>query len=168
MSCFVRGIFEFMQFYYHRYLYLLKTSNYIEIILYLGLLIFVGYDFIQLVCLPSWQWQLGAVCMFLIGFNLVLILHQQILFGIYVVMFQNILETFIGVIPTAFLLIMAFTQPFFMLLSVVKTTVSHIILWLSLLIYLCYKVLALLLADPSTTICHFSIFSSEDICDDNW
>jgi len=117
-----------MQFAHQLHVYLLKMSNYIEIILYIGLTIFVIYDFHQLVCLPSWQWQLGAVCMFLIGFNLVLILHQQTLFGIYVVMFQNILGTFIRVIPTALLLILAFTQPFFMLLSVVQTSVSHIIL----------------------------------------
>ena len=134
MSCFVRAIFEFMQFAHHCHVYLLKMSNYIEIILYIGLIIFVLCDYHQLVCLPSWQWQLGEVCMFLIGFNLVLILHQQAAFGIYVVMFQNILGTFFRVIPTAFLLIMTFSQPFFMLLSIVKTTVSYIILWLSLLV----------------------------------
>ena len=139
MSCFVRAVFEFMQFAHHLQEYFLNMSNYIEVILYICLVIFVGYDFHQLVCLPSWQWQLGAVCMFLIGFNLVLILHQNFIFGIYVVMFQNIFKTFICVIPTALLLIMAFSQPFFMLLSVVETTVNHFFFGshytLSLLVY---------------------------------
>ena len=44
--------------------------------------------------------------------------------GIYVVMFQNIMKTFLRIAPMAILLVLAFGQPFFMLLSVVEIEVS--------------------------------------------
>ena len=96
-----------------------------EGVLYVATIIFVSN--FQLQCLPSWQWQLGALCIFLSWINFILFLSEQPVVGIYVVMFQDIIKTFLKIAPMAILLVLAFGQPFFMLLSVVETTVSALV-----------------------------------------
>ena len=44
--------------------------------------------------------------------------------GIYVVMFEDIIKTFLRMLPMSVLLVLAFGQPFFMLLSTIVLAVS--------------------------------------------
>ena len=104
-----------------------------EGILYIATIVFVSD--LQLKCLPSWQWQLGALCIFLSWINFILFLIQLPFVGIYVVMFQEIIKTFLPMAPIAILLVLAFGQPFFMLLSVVDAEVS---------MYFCIKAVSII------------------------
>ncbi|CAI8040068.1 Transient receptor potential cation channel subfamily A member 1 homolog [Geodia barretti] len=120
LNCIARIIIEVLQIIHHRRDYFLHFINYMEGVLYIATIIFVSN--FQLQCLPSWQWQLGALCIFLSWINFILFLSEQPVVGIYVVMFQDIIKTFVKIAPMAILLVLAFGQPFFMLLSVVETT----------------------------------------------
>lgn len=123
---------EIGQIIHHRGEYFLQYINYLEGFLYIATIIFVSN--FQLQCLPGWQWQLGAMCIFLSWINFIIFLSQQPIVGIYVVMFQDIIKTFLRMAPMATLLILAFGQPFFMLLSVVEIPViinEYIILLLA-------------------------------------
>ena len=117
INCLVRIGIELIQIVHHRGVYFTSYINYLEGFLYVGTIIFVS-DF-RLICLPSWQWQLGALCIFLSWINFILFLSEQPMVGIYVVMFQDIIKTFLRMAPMSILLILAFGQPFFMLLSTV-------------------------------------------------
>lgn len=116
---------EIVQIYHHLGDYFTEYINYLEVFLYIATIIFVSN--FQLNCLPSWQWQLGAICIFLSWMNFILFLSQQPMVGIYVVMFQHIIKTFLRMFPMAVLLILAFGQPFFMLLSTVEIDVSPLV-----------------------------------------
>jgi transient receptor potential cation channel subfamily A protein 1 len=118
LNCAARIIIEIFQIFHHRQEYFLEFINYMEGILYVATIVFVSN--FQLQCLQSWQWQLGALCIFLSWINFILFLSQQPIVGIYVVMFQDIIKTFLHMAPMAILLVLAFGQPFFMLLSVVE------------------------------------------------
>ena len=123
LNCAARIIIEIFQIFHHRQEYFLEFINYMEGILYVATIVFVSN--FQLQCLQSWQWQLGALCIFLSWINFILFLSQQPIVGIYVVMFQDIIKTFLHMAPMAILLVLAFGQPFFMLLSVVEIEVYN-------------------------------------------
>lgn len=126
--CLMRIIVELFQLAFYSGEYLTSWINLIEGFLYIGTIIFVLSDF-NYTCLNSWRWQLGALCIFLSWINFVLFMSKEPTFGIYVVMFQEVLKTFLKTIPMSTLLIFAFGQPFYMLLSpvIVESEVSQII-----------------------------------------
>lgn len=95
--------------------YFFEFLNYVEIFLYVSTIIFVANGSFE--CLTGWRWQLGALCIFLSWLNFVFFLRLQPKFGIYVIMFEEIISTFLKVLPLALLLILAFGQPFFILLG---------------------------------------------------
>ena len=68
-------------------------------------------------CLQDWQWQLGAIAIFLAWIDLVLFIRKVPRFGIYVVMFTDVLITFIQFFPVFFLFIIAFALAFYALLQ---------------------------------------------------
>ena len=120
--CIVRIVIELYQIRSHVLKYFFSPTNYMEISFYVATIVFVSN--FQLHCLPSWVWQLGALCIFLSWFNFILFLSEQPAVGIYVVMFQDMIKTFMKLSPMAILLVLAFGQPFFMLLSLVEVEVS--------------------------------------------
>ena len=122
LICIVRIMIEIYQMVHHAREYFLSFVNYMEGTLYVATIIFVSN--FQFHCLSSWVWQLGALCIFLSWINFILFLREQPVVGLYVVMFQDMIKTFLKLTPMAFLLILAFGQPFFMLLSVVEIDVS--------------------------------------------
>lgn len=65
----------------------------------------------------AWQWQLAAVAVFLAWMDLVLFIRKLPRFGIYVVMFTDILRTFTQFFPVFFLFIVAFGLAFYVLLQ---------------------------------------------------
>lgn len=65
----------------------------------------------------SWQWEAGAVAVFLAWFNCLLYLQRFDFFGIYVVMFLEILRTLVQVLCVFSILLIAFGMSFYMLLN---------------------------------------------------
>ncbi|XP_063716937.1 transient receptor potential cation channel subfamily A member 1 homolog isoform X3 [Symsagittifera roscoffensis] len=65
----------------------------------------------------NWQWQCGALAIFLSWINLVLFIQKFPKFGIYVVMFTDILLTFFNFFVVFFLFIVAFGLGFYALLQ---------------------------------------------------
>ncbi|KAH9498505.1 Transient receptor putative cation channel sub A member 1 [Bulinus truncatus] len=85
----------------------------------------------------EWQWNMGAITLFLGWFELVLLIQKFPRFGIYVVMFTDVLHTFSQFFVVFFLFIIAFALAFFTLLqkqfpfetvskSIIKTSVMLI------------------------------------------
>ena len=70
-----------------------------------------------LFCDQDWQWQLASVAIFLSWMILVLFLRKFPMYGIYVVMFTDILKTFLKFFPVFVLFIVAFALSFFVLLQ---------------------------------------------------
>lgn len=114
--CLLRITVELFQLFIYSGEYLTSWVNLIEGFLYFGTIVFVlsDYEFCYLI---NWRWQLGAFCIFLSWINFVLFLSQEPTFGIYVIMLEVMIKTFLKTIPMTALLILAFGQPFYMLLS---------------------------------------------------
>ena len=72
---------------------------------------------IEKVLLQEWQWQLGALAVFLAWLDLILFLGNVPWFGIYILMFIQVLRTFIFFLPILILFVAAFAFAFFMLLQ---------------------------------------------------
>lgn len=63
------------------------------------------------------QWEVGSLAIFLAWFNLLLYMQRFYIFGIYVVMFIEILKTLIKVIFLFSILLIGFGLVFFILLA---------------------------------------------------
>ncbi|CAL1534373.1 unnamed protein product, partial [Lymnaea stagnalis] len=97
---------EILQLITQRQFYFADIGNALEWSLYSSTLIFVtpffsGKSF-------HWQWEAGAVCVFLAWFNCLVFLQRFDFFGIYVVMFLEILRTLVQVLCVFSILIIAF------------------------------------------------------------
>ncbi|XP_052808936.1 transient receptor potential cation channel subfamily A member 1 homolog [Mya arenaria] len=130
---------ELLQIYQAKLNYV-SWENLIEWVTYVTSLLFV-IDFEA--CQQStgyrtrWQWNIGTAAIFLAWINLVLFAQKFPRFGIYVVMFKDILKTFIQFFVVFFLFIIAFALAFYCLLqnqpafgsvwkSLIKTSVMMI------------------------------------------
>ena len=107
---------ELVQLVKTHYHYFLKIENYIELLAYLSSIIFVSHFGTNCWCSRNWQWQLGAFGVFLAWINLILFLKRVPLLGIYVLMFNVILHTFLKFALIAFLFVVAFCIAFYMIL----------------------------------------------------
>lgn len=123
--CLFRLFTELVQMITNPREYFSDFLNYVEVFLYLSTISFVANG--DFTCIAGWRRQLGAVCIFLSWLNFVFFLRLQPKFGIYVIMFEEIIGTFLKVLPLAVLLILAFGQPFFILLSpiAIESDVNH-------------------------------------------
>ena len=65
-------------------------------------------------CAPPWQWQIGALAVFMAYINFILMLKGMPWFGLYINMLLNIVITFVKLFYLAVLLILAFAFPFYM------------------------------------------------------
>jgi len=87
-------------------------------------IIFVWVFHTGCLCPLYWQWQLGAVAIFLGWMNLIVFIQKFPLTGIYVLMFINILYTFLRTVMLSFLLVIAFSLTFYMAFFEPGITVS--------------------------------------------
>ena len=80
-------------------------------------IIFVFGFFNDCWCAPPWQWQIGALSVFMAYINFILLLRGVPLFnlGLYINMLLKIVIVFIRLIVLPILLIFAFAFPFYML-----------------------------------------------------
>jgi transient receptor potential cation channel subfamily A protein 1 len=92
--------------------------NYLELILFCFTIIFAFIFFNPCFCPTSWQWQFGAVAMFLGWIDLIIIIRKFPVTGIYVVMFMNIFYIFLKLVFLAILLILAFGISFYMVFHI--------------------------------------------------
>ena len=108
--------------------YVTDWENWIEVGLFVASILFASGGFIQCcVCVKNWQWQLGAAAIFLAWFDLVLFMKKLPLFGVYVVMFIQIVYTFLRFMFLAFLFIVAFGLAFYMLFVQLNEPVSFFV-----------------------------------------
>ena len=98
----------------HRYF--LKIDNCIELLACVSSIIFASHFGTNCWCPTNWQWQLGAIAVFLAWINLILFLKRVPLLGIYVLMFNSILYTFLKFALIAALFVAAFGFAFYMIL----------------------------------------------------
>ena len=66
-------------------------------------------------CAPPWQWQIGALAVFLAYILFILQLGGMPSFGVYIHMLVNIVITFVKLVFLPFFLILSFAIPFYML-----------------------------------------------------
>nr|XP_060631461.1 transient receptor potential cation channel subfamily A member 1 [Anolis sagrei ordinatus] len=110
---------EIVQLFQQKLRYLLDYSNLLDWIIYTTSIIFVSSLFINLPA--NLQWECGAIAIFLSWMNFLLYLQRFENFGIYVVMFWEILRTLIRIAIVFFFLMLAFGLSFHVLLGSQET-----------------------------------------------
>ena len=95
--------------------YFLSYENYFQISLFVLTIMFVSGFSHDCWCFPGWQWQIGALAVFLGWFNIVILLNEMPWIGIPINMLFNIMFTFLKLIPLPILLTISFAIPFYML-----------------------------------------------------
>ncbi|XP_068249793.1 transient receptor potential cation channel subfamily A member 1 homolog isoform X2 [Palaemon carinicauda] len=106
---------EIFQFYQARLNYL-GLENLIEWACYITAVLVV-WDFNDCKVREDWQWQVAAASIFMAWMNLLLFIRKLPFFGIYVVMFTDILATFARFFVVFLLFIVAFALSFYTVLS---------------------------------------------------
>ena len=86
-----------------------------RMVMFILTIIFVSGFWNDCWCAPPWQWQIGALALFLAYFNLILMLKGMPWFGVRINMLLNIIIVFGKLIYLPVLLILSFAFPFFML-----------------------------------------------------
>ena len=104
-------------------------SDFIElvyrVVMYLLTIIFVFGFVNDCWCAPPWQWQIGALVLFMAFFNFILLLKGMPWFGIPINMLLNIIVVFLRLVYLPILLILSFAFPFYMLFIREANTVSY-------------------------------------------
>ena len=109
-------VVECFQFVRTTYRYFLSTENYIEVLAYVSSIMFVSHFGTNCWCPTNWQWQLGAIAVFLAWINLILFLKRVPHLDIYILIFNSILQSFLKFAVIAFLFVVAFCIAFYMIL----------------------------------------------------
>ena len=100
--------------------------NIFEISLYVLSIMFVSVFWTPCMCLQKWQWQIGVIAILLAWVNLIRLSAKFPSMGIYIIMFGNIILTFLKVIILSVLLLSTFAITFHMIFSEPQFQVSHI------------------------------------------
>ena len=131
----IKLIFEFFQLVKLGFKYFLDWINYIEIILFVGSIVFALIFFVDCFCPHPVQWQIGALCVFLAWIDLVIVMRKFPITGIYVVMFMNIFYIFLKMAFLAALLILSFAFSFYMLFHDPRNDVLNIVSKIDMYMY---------------------------------
>ena len=99
--------------------------NVFEVSLYVLSIIFVSVFGTPCMCPQKWQWQIGVIAVLLAWVNLIRLSAKFPSMGIYVIMFGNIILTFLKVIVLSMLLLTTFAITFYMIFSEPQFQVSH-------------------------------------------
>nr|ADD82928.1 transient receptor potential cation channel subfamily A member 1 [Python regius] len=110
---------EFMQLFQQKLRYLLDYTNLLDWTIYTTSIIFVSSLFVKLPV--HLQWECGAIAILLSWTNFLLYLQRFENYGIYVVMFWEILRTLIRIVVVFFFLMLAFGLSFHVLLGSQQT-----------------------------------------------
>jgi len=126
LTALLRLAIEIFQLFRHPLEYMLDWVNWLEIPLYLLSIIFTFVFATPCLCVYSWQWQIGVVAVFLGWIGLITFLQKWPVTGVYILMFVNILGSFLKIAFLALLLVIAFALAFYMLLFEPDEIVSEI------------------------------------------
>ncbi len=99
--------------------YIWDLTNWIEVPLFVLSIILFGVVLTMKnegFCLLNWQWQIGAVILWLSWIELIFLSTQFQFIGVHALMFKKILKTLVKFIPLAFFLIIGFALTFHFLL----------------------------------------------------
>ncbi|KAM4705765.1 transient receptor potential cation channel subfamily A member 1 [Rhinophrynus dorsalis] len=107
---------EFIQIYQQRFAYLMDSSNVVDWTIYITSVYFVSSLCHSPSSVSHWQWHCGAMAVFGSWVNFLIYLQRFESFGIYVVMFWEILRTLLRIVFVFFFLLLAFGLSFFVLL----------------------------------------------------
>ncbi|XP_064626190.1 transient receptor potential cation channel subfamily A member 1-like isoform X2 [Lineus longissimus] len=114
--CLLNMVKEVIQMVQQKMKYFLDVTNLLEWILYISCSVFLCPS-LTMSTSTHFQWESGAVATFLAWVNLLLFFQRSGRFGIYVVMFLEILKTLIEVLVVFFVLIVAFGLAFYIVLT---------------------------------------------------
>ena len=148
---------EVFQLYQRTFAYLTNWENWIDCFIYSTALLTV-YDFTECSSTSgvrlNWQWLLAALCIFFGWINLLFMVRKMPRFGIFVVMFVDIVKTFFRFFPVFVLFIIAFSSSFYVIL---QNRVSCQL-----------KGYCLILSYLPARILNDIPFTSQNNCDDDW
>ena len=111
----LRLAIEVIQLCRHPLEYLQDWVNWLEIPLYLCSIIFTFVFATPCLCVYNWQWQIGVVSVFLSWIGLISFVQKWPVTGVYVLMFIDIIQSFLKIAFLALLLVIAFALAFYML-----------------------------------------------------
>lgn len=106
--------------------YVKDFRNYVEVVLYTSCVLFVFNFLNQCGCPKDWQWQIGIFVVFLGWINLIFFASRFPKTGLYVLVFKEILFTFLKLILFSILLVLAFSLILFMMFNSPTATVSNL------------------------------------------
>jgi len=107
---------EIIQVCYRQQEYFYEVDNWLEAYLFISSIIFVSYGLQSgCQCPESWNWQFGAFTLLLAWLDLVLFLKKFPPTGVYVLMFLDILHTFLKMIMLSTLFVISFGLTFYMI-----------------------------------------------------
>lgn len=109
-----RLLLEIPQMFVLKHRYLLEFSNWMEITLFVSSIVFACVFSSPCFCPKSWQWQIGTVAVFLAWIDLMLFLDKFPWIGIYVLMFVQVVSTFVKTLFVSCLLVIAFALTLYM------------------------------------------------------
>ncbi|XP_053571098.1 transient receptor potential cation channel subfamily A member 1 [Bombina bombina] len=107
---------ELIQIFQQKFLYLLDYSNLLDWAIYISSIIFVSSSCKTPIAMTKFQWQFGSGAVFLSWVNFLIYLQRFESFGIYIVMFWEILRTLLRIVILFFFLLLGFGLSFFVLL----------------------------------------------------
>lgn len=103
-----RLLFELIQLCVLRLRFILNWANIMEIVLFVFSIIYAWIFHSPCMCPKPWQWQIGAIAVFLAWFDLILFFAKFPQIGIYSLIFVKILSTFFKAVFVSALLVIAF------------------------------------------------------------
>ena len=107
-------LFEVIQLCILRLRFLFSWGNIMEIILLTFSIVFAWVFNSPCLCPKHWQWQIGAVAIFLAWIDLILFFAKFPQIGIYSLIFVKILSTFFKAVFVSALLVIAFALALYM------------------------------------------------------
>ena len=108
-------VFELLQLIVKRLNYFNDVDNYFQLALFaLTTSFIIGFDN-HCWCATTWQWQIGALAVFLSWFNVILVLRYMPHAAVPINMFLSICITFLKLIFLPAVLVLAFGMPFYMI-----------------------------------------------------
>ena len=136
---------ELTQLYRHPLEYLQDWVNWLEITLYLCSILFTFGFATPCLCVSNWQWQFGVVAIFLSWIGLISFLQKWHVTGVYILMFINIILSFLKIAFLALLLVIAFALAFYMLFfepdEMVSILCTHLSIQSTVSVYHCVLVM---------------------------
>ena len=133
LSACLRLLIELFQLLIQRFYYFSDWVNWIELILFPCSISFAAMPISNWICpcVCNWQWQVGVVAVFLAWCDFIVYTSKLPFVGIYVLMFFEVIKTFLKLAVLTLLLIITFGLSFYMLFSTPGSQVTFSVTYLN-------------------------------------